>query len=168
MGRVGGLICWENYMPLVRFALFAQGCEIYIAPTWDEGDTWISTMRHIAGEGRCWVLGSGCAMRGKDIPKDFPQRAKLFPDLESWYNPGDSVIVNPRGGIDAVLLVERPGHDAASRVDDHRVARVVPALEVRKQLRPLREVLGNVLAAHRAAAAEHPAPPFGGDVAHRR
>ncbi|HEV2028593.1 MAG TPA: nitrilase-related carbon-nitrogen hydrolase, partial [Candidatus Dormibacteraeota bacterium] len=45
MGRVGGLICWENYMPLARFAIFAQGCEIYIAPTWDEGSTWISTMR---------------------------------------------------------------------------------------------------------------------------
>jgi len=109
MGRVGGLICWENYMPLVRFALYAQGCEIYVAPTWDEGETWISTMRHIAAEGRCWVLGSGCAMRGKDIPKDFPQRAKLFPDLESWYNPGDSVIVNPRGGIVAGPLHEQHG-----------------------------------------------------------
>jgi len=99
MGRVGGLICWENYMPLARFAIFAQGCEIYIAPTWDEGSTWISTMRHIAAEGRCWVLGNGTAMRGKDIPKDFPQRAQLFPDLEEWYNPGDSVIVCPGGNI---------------------------------------------------------------------
>src|SRR5439155_16634642 len=69
MGRVGGLICWENYMPLVRFTLFAQGCEIYVAPTWDEGGTWISSMRHIAAEGRCWVLANGCAVRGKDIPK---------------------------------------------------------------------------------------------------
>src|SRR5207247_443 len=109
MGRVGGLICWENYMPLVRFALYAQGCEIYIAPTWDEGETWISTMRHIAAEGRCWVLGKGCAMRGKDIPKDFPQRTKLFPDLLSWYNPGDSVIVNPRGVLVAGPLHEQHG-----------------------------------------------------------
>src|SRR5258708_11944597 len=99
MGRVGGLICWENYMPLARFAIFAQGCEIYVAPTWDEGSTWISTMRHIAAEGRCWVLGNGTAMRGKDIPRDFPQRAQLFPDLEEWYNPGDSVIVSPGGRI---------------------------------------------------------------------
>ena len=64
-------------------------------------------MRHIAAEGRCWVLGNGCAMRGKDIPKDFPQRAKVFPDLESWYNPGDSVIVDPRGEI-----VAGPMHEA--------------------------------------------------------
>jgi nitrilase len=109
MGRVGGLICWENYMPLARFAIYAQGCEIYVAPTWDEGSTWISTMRHIAAEGRCWVLGNGTAMRGKDIPKDFPQRAQLFPDLEEWYNPGDSVIVNPGGRIVAGPLHEEHG-----------------------------------------------------------
>jgi nitrilase len=124
VGRVGGLICWENYMPLPRFSLFAQGVEIYVAPTWDEGDTWIPTLRHIAAEGRCWVLGNGCAMRGKDIPKDFPQRAKLFPDLESWYNPGDSVIVDPRGRIVAGPLHEShgilyaecdPGASAAAR-----------------------------------------------------
>jgi nitrilase len=109
MGRVGSLICWENYMPLARFALFAQGCEIYIAPTWDEGSTWLATMQHIAAEGRCWVLGNGCAMRGKDIPKDFPQRATLFPDLEAWYNPGDSVIVNPGGQVVAGPLHEQHG-----------------------------------------------------------
>src|ERR1700674_3765316 len=108
-GRVGGLICWENYMPLARFAIFAQGCEIYVAPTWDEGSTWISTMRHIAAEGRCWVLGNGTAMRGKDIPKDFPKRAELFPDLEEWYNPGDSVIVSPGGRIVAGPLHEEHG-----------------------------------------------------------
>jgi nitrilase len=109
VGRVGGLICWENYMPLVRFTLFAQGVEIYIAPTWDEGPSWIATMQHISTEGRCWVLGSGCAMRGKDIPKDFPQRAKIFPDLDSWYNPGDSVVVAPRGKIVAGPLHEAHG-----------------------------------------------------------
>jgi nitrilase len=109
MGKVGGLICWENYMPLARFAIFAQGCEIYVAPTWDAGDPWISSMRHIATEGRCWVLGNGCAMRGKDIPKDFPQRALLFPDLEEWYNPGDSVIVDPAGHIVAGPLHEKHG-----------------------------------------------------------
>jgi nitrilase len=109
MGRVGGLICWENYMPLARFAIFAQGCEIYVAPTWDEGSTWISTMRHIAAEGRCWVLGNGTAMRGKDIPKDFPKREQLFPNLEEWYNPGDSVIVSPGGRIVAGPLHEEHG-----------------------------------------------------------
>ncbi|MEA2657202.1 MAG: nitrilase [Chloroflexota bacterium] len=108
-GRVGALICWENYMPLARFAIFAQGCEIYIAPTWDEGDTWLSTMRHIALEGRCWVLGNGSSMRGKDIPRDFPDRARLFPDLEAWFNPGDSVIVDPSGRVVAGPLHEKHG-----------------------------------------------------------
>ncbi len=109
MGRVGSLICWENYMPLARFALYAQGCEIYVAPTWDEGSTWLATMQHIAAEGRCWVLGTGCAMRGKDIPRDFPQRAALFPDLEAWYNPGDSVIVSPGGRVVAGPMHEQHG-----------------------------------------------------------
>ncbi|HKV87688.1 MAG TPA: carbon-nitrogen hydrolase family protein [Candidatus Dormibacteraeota bacterium] len=109
MGRVGGLICWENYMPLARFALFAQGCEIYVAPTWDAGELWLATMSHIAGEGRCWVLGTGSAMRGKDIPNDFPRRGQLFPDLEEWFNPGDSVIVNPSGKVVAGPLHEQHG-----------------------------------------------------------
>ena len=109
VGRIGGLICWESYMPLARFAVFAQGCEIYVAPTWDSGDRWLATMRHIAAEGRCWVIGTGSAMRGKDIPKDFPQRAKIFPNLEEWYNPGDSVVVNPTGTIVAGPLHEKHG-----------------------------------------------------------
>jgi nitrilase len=108
-GRLGGLICWENYMPLARFALFAQGCEIYIAPTWDAGSSWVSTMRHIALEGRCWVLGAGSALRGKDIPADFPQRAKMFPDLDEWFNPGDSVVVAPDGKVVAGPLHEEHG-----------------------------------------------------------
>jgi nitrilase len=108
-GRIGGLICWENYMPLARFALFAQGCEIYVAPTWDAGSSWVSTMRHIALEGRCWVLGAGSALRGRDIPSDFPQRAKLFPDLDEWFNPGDSVVVAPDGKVVAGPLHEEHG-----------------------------------------------------------
>jgi nitrilase len=108
-GRLGSLICWENYMPLARFTLFAQGCEIYIAPTWDYGDGWIATMRHIAAEGRCWVLGIGSSLRGKDIPADFPQRAKVFPNLEEWFNAGDSVIVAPGGAIVAGPLHEMHG-----------------------------------------------------------
>ena len=109
MGRVGGLICWENYMPLVRFAIFAQGVEIYVAPTWADGDTWLSSMRHIAAEGRCWVLGNGTAMRGRDIPKDFPERSTVFPDLDAWFNAGDSVIVDPRGVVVAGPLHEQHG-----------------------------------------------------------
>ena len=71
-GRLGGLICWENYMPLARYALYAQGVQIYVASTWDNGDTWLASMRHIAAEGRCWVIGSGCALQLTRHPRDLP------------------------------------------------------------------------------------------------
>jgi nitrilase len=108
-GRVTSLICWENYMPLARFSLFSQGPDIYVAPTWDAGSGWISTMRHIALEGRCWVLGNGTAMRGKDVPATFPERDRLFPDLEDWFNPGDSVLVAPDGKLVAGPLHNEHG-----------------------------------------------------------
>ena len=123
VGRVGALICWENYMPLARYSLYAQGVEIYVAPTYDTGDGWISTMRHIALEGRCWVLGSGTALRGSDIPEDFPARAQLFPDPQEWINDGDSVVVNPQGRI-----VAGPLHrEAGILYADIDVAQVAPA-----------------------------------------
>jgi nitrilase len=109
VGRVGGLICWENYMPLARFALYAAGVQVYVAPTWDEGDTWITSMRHIAFEGRCWVLGCGSVVRASDIPADLPGRAELYPDPDEWINPGDSVIVNPAGDVVAGPLHEAEG-----------------------------------------------------------
>ena len=90
-GRLSVLICWENYMPLARYALYAQGVEIYVAPTYDDGEPWISTLRHIAREGGCWILGSGFALRGFDIPESFPGKAQLYPDGDEWINPGDSV-----------------------------------------------------------------------------
>ena len=98
-GRLSVLICWENYMPLARYALYAQGVEIYVAPTYDDGEPWISTLRHIAREGGCWVLGSGFALRGSDIPESFPGKAQLYPDGDEWINPGDSVVIAPGGKI---------------------------------------------------------------------
>jgi nitrilase len=124
IGRVGTLICWENYMPLARYALYADGVEVYVASTWDDGETWIATMRHIAAEGRCWVLGSGCALRASDVPASFPGREQLFPDPDEWINPGDSVVVAPGGTIVAgpmheefgLLLADiEPARAAASR-----------------------------------------------------
>jgi nitrilase len=109
VGRLGGLICWENYMPLARFSLYAQGIQIYVASTWDEGEVWLATMRHIAAEGRCWVLGSGCSMQARDIPESFPQRDRLYPDPDKWLNPGDSMIVAPGGRVVAGPLHEEHG-----------------------------------------------------------
>jgi len=109
VGRVGSLICWENYMPLARFTLYAQGLDFYVAPTWDAGSGWVSSMRHIALEGRCWVLGNGTAMRGRDVPADFPNREQLFPDEDDWFNPGDSVVVGPDGRIVAGPLRNEHG-----------------------------------------------------------
>lgn len=97
IGRIGTLLCWENYMPLARYALYAQGVEIYIAPTYDSGDAWIGTMEHIAREGRCWVVNSGFVMRASDIPDDFPDREELYPDPDAWVNPGDSAVIGPDG-----------------------------------------------------------------------
>jgi nitrilase len=108
-GRLGALICWENYMPLSRFALYAQGVEIYLAPTWDHGDSWINSMRHIAYEARCWVVSTSICMQAKDVPADFPQRAALYPDEEEWLNPGDAVVVDPMGAIVAGPLHRERG-----------------------------------------------------------
>jgi nitrilase len=100
VGRIGCLICWESYMPLARFALYAQNIDIYIAPTWDNGETWLASMKHIAREGGCWVLSTATAINGIDVPDTFPEREKLFTDDE-WINPGDAVVVSPSGSVSA-------------------------------------------------------------------
>ena len=108
-GRIGTLICWENFMPLARYALYAQGVEIHVAPTYDSGDGWIGTLQHIAREGCCWVIGSGTVMRASDLPEDFPERDTLYPDAGEWINPGDSVIVAPGGSIVAGPMRKETG-----------------------------------------------------------
>ncbi|NIO39447.1 MAG: carbon-nitrogen hydrolase family protein [Burkholderiales bacterium] len=101
VGRVGALICWENYMPLARYALYAQNVDIYVAPTWDSGETWLATMQHIAREGGCWVIGCATPLQAADIPDDIPYRDELFPDKDEWINPGDAIIYKPFGGVAA-------------------------------------------------------------------
>ncbi|WP_229381021.1 carbon-nitrogen hydrolase family protein [Shewanella psychropiezotolerans] len=98
-GRLSTLLCWENYMPLARYTLYAQGVEIYIAPTYDSGDAWLGTMQHIAREGRCWVISCGVVLEHRDLPDDFPDKDNLYPDSDEWINPGDSVVVAPGGEI---------------------------------------------------------------------
>lgn len=96
-------------MPLARYAMYSQGVDLYLAPTWDRGDAWIATMRHIAKEGRCWVVGNSIAMKAGDVPDDFPGKATLFPDAEAWLNDGDSVVVDPMGNIVAGPMHQEQG-----------------------------------------------------------
>ena len=107
-GRLGCLLCWENYMPLARYALYAQRMDILVAITWDCGDLWTASMRHIAKEGGCWVLSSATALQGSDVPLSFPGRGQLFKD-EEWINPGDAIAVKPGG-----TLVAGPLHEEKS------------------------------------------------------
>jgi nitrilase len=98
VGRIGTLICWENYMPLARYALYAQNLDIYVAPTWDSGETWLATMQHIAREGGCWVVGCATSLEASDIPDSIPYRDELFPNKDEWVNSGDAVVYKPFGG----------------------------------------------------------------------
>jgi nitrilase len=106
-GMVGTLACWENYMPLARAALYDQGIEVYVAPTWDTSDVWVPTLQHIAKEGRCFVIGACQAIRGSDIPADVPAR-HLWQDDE-WLARGLSTIVAPGGSVIAGPLEEKEG-----------------------------------------------------------
>jgi len=119
-GRIGTLLCWENYMPLARYALYSQGVEIHVAPTYDSGDEWLGTMQHIAREGRCWVICSGVALTNSDIPTDFPDREAMYPSTEEWINPGDSAVIAPGGEIVAGPMRREKGILYAE-VDSKRV-----------------------------------------------
>jgi len=107
--RVGGLLRWENYMPLARYALTAWGEQIHVAPTWDRGEPWLSTMRHSAKEGRCFVIGVCQAFHMNDIPDELEFKTEYLSKLEGWINPGMSVIVDPDGKIVAGPLDSEEG-----------------------------------------------------------
>jgi nitrilase len=112
VGRVGGLICWENYMPLARFALYAQGVDIWVAPTLATHEAWVATMRHIAREGVCHVIGVAPAARFSDVPDSVPDRERLWRGVEphgDWMLDGYSVIVDPAGTVLAGPLVREEG-----------------------------------------------------------
>ena len=137
VGRVGGLICWENYMPLARMALYGKGVEVYLAPTADARDRWQATLRHIATEGRCWVLGCNQFVTRAHYARclDDPEvgdvlRDELFPDglqkASEVLCRGGSVIVAPDGevvagplhGEEGMLLAElEPGLLARQRLE---------------------------------------------------
>ena len=107
-GKLGGLICWENYMPLARMALYAKGVEIYLAPTADSRDTWQATLRHIACEGRCFVLGCNQYVTQAMYPADLPGIQDLTSQSDVMCR-GGSAIVSPLGEVIAGPLFDREG-----------------------------------------------------------
>jgi nitrilase len=97
IGRLGAVICWENYMPLLRTAMYAKGIQIWCAPTADPRDSWIASMQHIACEGRCFVLSAEQFVRRDDYPEDYPIEGDHEPDAVLCR--GASMIVSPFGQI---------------------------------------------------------------------
>ena len=107
-GKIGGLICWENYMPLARVAMYGKGVEIYLAPTADARESWQATMRHIALEGRCFVLSCNQYVTKAMYPKDLPSFAELQSQPEVMCR-GGSAIISPFSEVLAGPLWDREG-----------------------------------------------------------
>ena len=97
IGRLGSVICWENYMPLLRMTMYSKGVQLWCAPTADARDTWIATMRHIACEGRTFVLSANQFARRSDYPDNYPIDGDAAPD--DVLCRGASVIISPLGEI---------------------------------------------------------------------
>jgi nitrilase len=95
LGRLGAVICWENYMPLMRMAMYSKGIQLYCAPTADTRDSWFASVRHIAVEGRCFVLSSNQFVRAKDYPEEF----RPSDNPEDIVSRGGSCIVDPFGNF---------------------------------------------------------------------
>ena len=97
-GKIGGLICWENYMPMARMAMYGKGVEIYLAPTADARDSWQATLRHIACEGRCFVLGCNQYVTKSMYPADLEGIEDLADQPEIMCR-GGSAIISPLGDV---------------------------------------------------------------------
>ena len=108
IGNIGGLICWENYMPLARMAIYNKGVELYLAPTADARETWQSTLRHIACEGRCFVLGCNQYMTKEMYPSDLKELKELSDQPEVMCR-GGSAIISPLGDVLAGPLFDQEG-----------------------------------------------------------
>jgi nitrilase len=108
LGKIGGLICWENYMPLARMAMYGKGVELYLAPTADQRDGWQATLRHIALEGRCFVLGCNQFVTKEMYPEDLVGLGDLANRPEILCR-GGSVIISPLGDLLAGPFYDEEG-----------------------------------------------------------
>ncbi len=106
IGNLGAVICWENYMPLLRMTMYSKGIQLYCAPTADDRETWLATMRHVALEGRCFVLSACQYLTRGDCPDDY--EAIQGDDPETVLMRGGSCIISPLGGVLAGPHFEGP------------------------------------------------------------
>jgi len=107
-GKIAGLICWENYMPLSRNAIYETGAQILATPTWDKSPNWLQSMQHIAREGGVFVISTCMALNINDIPDKYEFK-KLYPEGREWINTGNSCIICPKGQIMAGPLEAKEG-----------------------------------------------------------
>jgi nitrilase len=98
IGRLGGLICWENFMPLARTSMYMNGVQVYVAPTWDSSEAWQVAMRYIAREGGMYVIGCAPCMTMNDIPDEYKFKA-FYPDGREFVNKGNSCVAGPDGKL---------------------------------------------------------------------
>jgi nitrilase len=118
-GKIAGLICWENFMPLARNAVYEAGAQILAAPTWDKSPNWLQTMQHVAREGGLFVLSSCMALKMDDIPDQYEFKG-LYPTEREWINVGNSCIIAPNGQILAGPLEAEEGILYAD-IDFHQI-----------------------------------------------
>jgi nitrilase len=107
-GQIAGLICWENFMPLARHAIYEAGTQILACPTWDKSPNWLQSMQHNAREGGMFIVSSCMAMNMDDIPDSYDFK-KRYPEGREWVNAGNSCIINPKGQIIAGPLEAEEG-----------------------------------------------------------
>lgn len=119
--RVASLICWEAYMPLARAALYERGIDVLLAPTWDNSDEWVPTLRHIAKEGQLFVVGVTAYLRGCDVPRDLPGADEIYGDASDHMSNGNTTIVAPGGQIIDGPLIGEAGIVSAT-LDLDRIA----------------------------------------------
>lgn len=107
-GKIAGLICWENFMPLARNAIYESGAQILAAPTWDKSPNWLQSMQHNAREGGVFIISTCMPLKMDNIPEEYAFK-KLYPEGREWINTGNSCIIAPNGKIVAGPLDSEEG-----------------------------------------------------------